>query len=391
MASPTLDLLCCSFFGIANETNISNTEPVENYNMTVLVPVDNKYLSRIKTYFYLYNSTVVVMSAISVLGSLYMLFPRKRYTTNLDSAIRPGLMEIRQKWILFWLSFADIMACLGLIVLASESLHILVVSDKSLTNKLTSKTWKWLCTLATAWIHFFFFATYVWITCYAIDVFLFLQKKTWKHALRFYFVISWLLPIAFLSFGLWALHRTTEPEWACSAKKGDELLLEAYYLCLFVPMVIVLILNPIIYILAVRKVSPLMRRGGMYRDQEREVERQVKRKFLKIVIVLEICWLPNVVNGILLLSRVKPDMKGFPFIWILMAIFNPMQAFLNTLVYWGPTGCSFLSFSPRRSESDDYVSPSEILHSHPPWKDAAVPSDTETTPLMRGRARDALN
>nr|XP_054748003.1 G-protein coupled receptor 143-like [Lytechinus pictus] len=212
-----------------------------------------------------------------------------------------------------------------------------------------------------------------------------------KHALRFYFVISWLLPIAFLSFGLWALHRTTEPEWACSAKKGDELLLEAYYLCLFVPMVIVLILNPIIYILAVRKVSPLMRRGGMYRDQEREVERQVKRKFLKIVIVLEICWLPNVVNGILLLSRVKPDMKGFPFIWILMAIFNPMQAFLNTLVYWGPTGCSSLSFSPRRSESDDYVSPSEILHSHPPWKDAAVPSDTETTPLMRGRARDALN
>lgn len=102
MASPTLDLLCCSFFGIANSTT----------NATLIQPTD-KYLHRVKRYFYLYNSTVIVMAVFSVLGTLYMLFPRKRDTTNLDSVNRPGLMEIRQRWILFWLSFADIMACIG--------------------------------------------------------------------------------------------------------------------------------------------------------------------------------------------------------------------------------------------------------------------------------------
>lgn len=379
MASPTLDLLCCSFFGIANSTT----------NATLIQPTD-KYLHRVKRYFYLYNSTVIVMAVFSVLGTLYMLFPRKRDTTNLDSVNRPGLMEIRQRWILFWLSFADIMACIGLIVLSSESISILRKSGDSFKNKLSSKSWEWLCILATAWIHFFFFATYVWITCYTVDVYLFLQKTTLKHILLVYFIISWLLPIAFIAFGLWALYETIEPTMACSANGGDNTLLIAYYLCLFIPMVLVLILNPILYILAGRKVSPMLRGRGVYTDREREVEKQVKNKFLKIVIVLEICWLPNVINGIMLLSRVPFDTTFYPIIWILMAILNPLQAFLNTLVYWGPTGCSFLSTRRPEIEVDDSAA-AEYLHSHPPWTNAAVPSDTETTPLMRGRARDALN
>ncbi|XP_030846831.1 G-protein coupled receptor 143 [Strongylocentrotus purpuratus] len=139
-----------------------------------------------------------------------------------------------------------------------------------------------------------------------------------------------------------------------------------------------------------RKESITHVKRGVYTDREREVEKQVKKKFLKIVIVLEICWLPNVINGIMLLSRVPFDMKFYPIIWILMAILNPLQAFLNTLVYWGPTGCSFLSTRRPEIEVDDSASV-EYLRSHPPWTNAAVPSDAETTPLMRGRARDGLN
>lgn len=149
MASPTLDLLCCSFFHIANKTNFTDINPAQadiNPNETNDNPAGDN-IAMIKKYFYLYNSTVIAISAFSVIGAVYMLFLKKRQTAVVVTT-RPGLMEMRQKWIVFWLSFADIMACLGLIVLSSESMRILIISDNGVEN-LSSSSWEWLCIIAT--------------------------------------------------------------------------------------------------------------------------------------------------------------------------------------------------------------------------------------------------
>ncbi|XP_072163906.1 G-protein coupled receptor 143-like [Diadema setosum] len=393
MSSPTLDLLCCSFVRIVNETvnatDVQNDAITVNGSDTNHSNVHPSSATPFKTYLYLYNATVIVMSSLSIIGALYMLYPKRQESQNSSRSLT-RVVDKRQKWILFWLSFSDIMACFGLIVLASDFLRVLDASDENLMVELSEGAWEWVCIIATAWTHFFFFATYMWLTSYAVDVYLFLRKSTLTDVFKVYFVISWFFPILFIIFGLWALYETAEPQLACSAKSSKHNLVVIYYLCLFIPMVAVLIINPIIYIMAGRRVSPLMKAGGMYTDKEREIERQVKKKFLKIVITLVICWLPNVVNGIMLLSGVPLSSKIYYIIWILMAIMNPLQAFLNTLVYWGPTGCSGFSLLHKTpEEEEDTVS--DYLHSHPPWRDAAVPSDTEHTPLVRGRAKDTLN
>ena len=103
MASPSLDLLCCSF---RVDDNASHINP--NDSSPTISP---KYFYNMRMYFILYNSTVIIMSALSVIGALYVLYPKPRRTLGIQSVA--GKVERRQKWILFWLSFADIMACLG--------------------------------------------------------------------------------------------------------------------------------------------------------------------------------------------------------------------------------------------------------------------------------------
>lgn len=119
-----------------------------------------------------------------------------------------------------------------------------------------------------------------------------------------------------------------------------------YYLSTYIPIVLVMILNPILYIFSSRSVPSILKsRRGKYTDIERAIVQSVRLKFFNVVLVFFACWIPNVLNGVLIFAGDNLTGQNVVYqevvhiLWYMMAILNPLQAFLNSLVYRGWQGC----------------------------------------------------
>ena len=101
------------------------------------------------------------------------------------------------------------------------------------------------------------------------------------------------------------------------------------------PILAVMIVNPIIYRKSSKEVQKqLMMRYGQMTNNERKIQRVFQIKFSLINIIFYICWLPNVINGLLLwIFWFHLPVKVIIVSWYLEAILNPLQAFFNALVY----------------------------------------------------------
>lgn len=113
------------------------------------------------------------------------------------------------------------------------------------------------------------------------------------------------------------------------------------YFFTYLPIVMVMIINPILYWkTAIKAEDMVVSASGRFTHNERRHLRSLKLKFFCINFVFYICWLPNIVNAILLWTLWNDLPRNFIlFDWYLMAIVNPLQALMNAMVYrkWGDT------------------------------------------------------
>lgn len=115
------------------------------------------------------------------------------------------------------------------------------------------------------------------------------------------------------------------------------------------PILFVMIVNPIIYYKCSKEVNrQLILRSGQYTNNERQTHDLFKIKFSLINVIFYICWMPNVINAILVwsswsaLTRTSTIGTIVVINWYLVAVLNPLQAFFNALVYrsWNESvGC----------------------------------------------------
>lgn len=110
-----------------------------------------------------------------------------------------------------------------------------------------------------------------------------------------------------------------------------------------------MIMNPIIYYQCSKEVDrQLIQRFGQYTNNERQIHDLFKMKFSLINLIFYICWLPNIVNAILMwtmwyeISRFNTIGQIVVINWYIIAVLNPLQAFFNALVYrkWNEGICS---------------------------------------------------
>ncbi|GAB5584404.1 G-protein coupled receptor 143 isoform X3 [Prionailurus iriomotensis] len=132
-----------------------------------------------------------------------------------------------------------------------------------------------------------------------------------------------------------------------------------HYVTTYLPLLLVLGANPILFWKTVTAVASLLKgRKGIYTENERRMGAVIKIRFFKIMLVLIICWLPNIINeSLLFYLEMQPDING-SFLrpvrnaakttWFIMAILNPAQGFLLSLAFYGWTGCSLEFQSPRK-------------------------------------------
>jgi hypothetical protein len=92
------------------------------------------------------------------------------------------------------------------------------------------------------------------------------------------------------------------------------------YLVTYIPIAAVMIINPLLYIFSSKEIDKqLIARLSQITTTEREIMNKFKMKFAIITTVFYVCWLPNLINGVILWSAwVKLPVKFVVFNWYVM-------------------------------------------------------------------------
>uniref|UniRef100_A0A8C4QZK2 G protein-coupled receptor 143 n=1 Tax=Eptatretus burgeri TaxID=7764 RepID=A0A8C4QZK2_EPTBU len=272
-----------------------------------------------------YNGLCLVSASLSVVGVAFQNLPHGHRVGQQLGPLRAPKPRSAAGSIVRMLTTCDILACLGIIVRSTVWLSAPAFVDGISMRNNSSVLPGIFCASTSVWIQFFYSANFLWAFCYAADSYLTMKRAAGKR---------------------------------CEENVEHAI---PHYVSTYMPMLLVFLVCPVLYIRTMRAVSSVLKsRHGIYSENERQLERAVKIRFLQIMLVFYICWLPNVINEVLLF--VKELYPGFErkinenikitilMTWNMMAIINPMQGLLNSLVYYGWRGCTGLAFWKRRLE-----------------------------------------
>ncbi|XP_049281468.1 G-protein coupled receptor 143-like isoform X1 [Anopheles funestus] len=315
MADPTIQTFCC--------------------HNRIRSPPAIKLMSEFDTDGYIV--VCLVSSVFGIAGAIYQIWIRHEDgpTHHAVRRRRGGELTLSSqnlgRQIIVWLAVADLCASFGVFLRSALWKYIKdVLPPDSDVDDTTNVIF---CAVSSAWIQYFYMCTWLWTLCYAINVRR--QLGGARYALRTYHYYVWSISALLTGIGLTVLY---VPDADCHNVHD---MTTAYmrilpnYVMTYGPMIAVMIANPVIYYQASREVDrQLVARFSQMSNTERDLMTKFKLKFSLINLVFYVCWLPNLVNGIVLWTM----WFNLPFsmvitVWYIMAITNPLQAFFNSLVY----------------------------------------------------------
>ncbi|XP_028847801.1 G-protein coupled receptor 143 [Denticeps clupeoides] len=338
MASPRLETFCCPNRDAATEFVVA-FQPV------------------------FFGAICLGSAGVSLALAVLQILPKRRGFRRLGQ--HPLPKPASSSRILLIISVCDVLGCAGIVVRSSLWLGLPgLVSGISLPG--SGDVWpEVFCVGSAMWIQLFFSASFWWTFCYAIDVFLVVKRSAGISTIVLYHMITWGLALLLCVEGVAMLYYPS----ISSCENGLRHAIP-HYITTYAPLLLVLAVNPILFTRTVSAVTSLLKgRQGIYTENERRLGTEIKIRFFKIMLVFFICWVPNIINEILLFYlEMQDDMKtsnlknvrnAALITWFIMGILNPMQAFLNTLAFHGWTGFDVdFSLQRRRELAWDSVSTS---------------------------------
>lgn len=305
MADPTIQTFCCHN---RNQT-FSRESPLLEFDK-------NSYIL-----------VCLFSSALGIGGALYQVknifLRQEKFYIDVDGK---KVYNIGRN-IIIWLSVSDFCASLGIFFRSAAWKYFHNVPSQDDTVSVL------FCAITSAWSQYFYTCTWIWTFFYAINVRQTLRKcRPPKHLFH---MIVWTLAALLTAVGLSALYY---PDANCHEISYLSTALKRIlpnYCVTYIPIIIVMLGNPILYITSSREVDrQLALTLNQVTTREREIMAVFKLKFFLINLVFYLCWLPNIIAGIILwaLWHNLPS-KTIIVIWYIMAVTNPLQAFFNALVY----------------------------------------------------------
>ncbi|XP_043224462.1 uncharacterized protein LOC122382759 isoform X1 [Amphibalanus amphitrite] len=304
MASPTLDSFCCA---LHNDSN----EPTKQLAPYFRSPT--------------YTTVCLVFAIFGVLGASYQIL--HNHVILERSSLRRPTFILRGRRILQWLGFADLMAAVGVILRC-----VVWLMDENMMRGLGLDEFASdFCIVTSAVTQYFYTATYMWTLLYAVDVLRTLRGS--GGSMVVYGLWAWLVPFVLSTIGFLLLF---VPGTNCHAQGTNSFLRHfPNYMCVYLPLVTVLVSCPILVRLSLSRIrARIANTSNRFSNRERRTLLYLRFKFVCIIVAFYLCWLPNLVNGVLLWST-WPQVPVQPVvvIWYFMAVLNPLQAVLNSLLY----------------------------------------------------------
>uniref|UniRef100_A0A8D8SLS7 G-protein coupled receptor 143 n=1 Tax=Cacopsylla melanoneura TaxID=428564 RepID=A0A8D8SLS7_9HEMI len=303
MADPSIQAFCCH----DPDSKISSVKLMSEFNSPR------------------YNTVCLISSVIGICGAVYQLLPRERYPPVHRWYT---LTTSRGRKIIIWLAVADLLAAFGVFVRSVLKLYSPLSSSQLLIGYLSLTQ----CILFNAWIQYFYGVAWIWTLIYSIDMTLSLQDK--KSYASWYHACAWGIPAVLSYVGLSLLYSNTS---SCDNLSESEALRRILpnYAATYLIIATVMILNPIIYWRSDALVKlNISRQMNQYTYRERMLIDVIRLRFSLIILVFYVCWLPNLINGVILWTMWYDIPKDLELtLWYIMAVVNPLQAFFNSLVY----------------------------------------------------------
>ncbi|XP_053592865.1 G-protein coupled receptor 143 [Microplitis demolitor] len=302
MADPTIQTFCCR----------------HNNNTDIAIIIMQEFNTDI------YNTVCLFSSVIGIFGAIYQILPKEEYRWQ-------NFSLSRSRRIIVWLAVADLFASLGIFIRSALWINYKPIMP---TNDTTSVI---LCALSSAWTQYFYMSTWIWTMCYAIDMKLLLSERPSKYG--WYHAASWILPAVLTTFGLTILYIPKANCHESVTMTAAILRILPNYCVTYLLLGIVMIVNPVLYISSTKDLqNAVICSMAQMTGRERKLVQTIQVKFAMINLVYYICWVPNLINGILLWTLwFHLPVKVIIALWYIMAVTNPLQAFFNALVYqrWG--------------------------------------------------------
>lgn len=303
MADPSMQTFCCHR---SNHTDIALSLR-ENFNAE------------------LYNLICVFSSSLGILGGIYQILPRKEYTKNhrwLSFSATKG------RRIIVYLAISDLFASMAVLLRSIAWLKF-----NNIMPAMDDNASVIFCIITSVFIQYFYTSTWIWTFCYALDIRFILSEREIK--VRYYHLAAWILPLFTTGIGLTILYF---PDANCHTSKSLVTALTRIlpnYLASYIPILVVMIYNPFLYYRSTKDMESIITgTSGQFTAKEREIIEAVKMKFALINLVFYICWLANLINGVMLwIVWFDSPASYIITLWYATAFLNPLQALLNCLVY----------------------------------------------------------
>ncbi|XP_011506288.1 PREDICTED: G-protein coupled receptor 143-like [Ceratosolen solmsi marchali] len=307
MADPTIQTFCC------HHTNRSDMalDMMEEFNTDA------------------YNTVCMVSSSIGMLGAIYQVLPRQQL--NFSHGWQSSSAS-RGREIIVWLAVADLLASLGVFIRSALWMNFrsIMPMEDDTSNVV-------FCAISSAWTQYFYMSTWIWTLCYAIDMKLLLGEKVGRPFL--YHIFAWICPAILTIFGLTILYVPDANCHSLTSLSSTILRILPNYCATYVLLAIVMIVNPVLYMSSTKDMKKVVICSmAQMTSRERKLVHAIRLKFAMTNIVYYVCWIPNLLNGILLWTLwFQLPVQVIIILWYIMAVTNPLQAFLNALVYkrWG--------------------------------------------------------
>ncbi|XP_020707665.2 G-protein coupled receptor 143-like isoform X1 [Athalia rosae] len=307
MADPTIQTFCCH----------------HNNNTDMAVVIMQEFNTDA------YNTVCMLSSTMGILGAVYQVLPREesRFSHRWHT-----FSAARGREIIIWLAVADFFASLGVFVRSA-----LWINFKSIMPTKDDTSSVVFCAVSSAWTQYFYMATWIWTLCYAIDMRLLLSER--QGYPYYYHAVAWICPAIVTIFGLSILYIPDANCHNSSSLSSAVLRILPNYCATYIPLTIVMVTNPALYLASTRDLTAAVSWSlSQLTGRERKLVQTIRMKFALTNLVYYICWIPNLINGILLWTLwFKLPIKVIITLWYIMAVTNPLQAFFNALVYqrWG--------------------------------------------------------
>ncbi|CAG5089917.1 Similar to GPR143: G-protein coupled receptor 143 (Homo sapiens) [Cotesia congregata] len=306
MADPTIQTFCCK----------------HNNNTDMAIIIMQEFNTDA------YNVVCMLSSIIGIIGAIYQILPREEVYNQYRWQ---NFSSSRSRKIIIWLAVADLFASLGVFLRSILWINYKPIMPATDTSNVI------FCALSSAWTQYFYMSTWIWTLCYAIDMKLLLSERPSKYG--WYHAAAWICPALLTTFGLSILYI---PEANCheSITMSTAILrILPNYCVTYLLLGIVMIVNPVLYVSSTKDLQNAVTCSmAQMTGRERKLVQTIQVKFAMINLVYYVCWLPNLINGILLWTLwFNLPVKVIITLWYVMAATNPLQAFFNAMVYqrWG--------------------------------------------------------